>query len=675
MNKTIKWILIAGGAFVALIIAVLLIVPRFVDVQKYKPEIEKKIAEATGRPFAIGGDLSLSLFPWAGISFSDLHLGNPSGFQEKDFVSVKSFEVRIKLIPLIFKDIQVRRFILDGPRIVLEKNQRGRSNWEGIGKPATDLPAKPPFEKEEKPSSEAALPIKGLEVGELAITNGSLLWIDRKTAGRQEVSNIHLRLQDVSLDRPVQFVFSANVDGNPLELSGNIGPLGKEPGKGILPVELNLKALEKLEMNLKGQLVDAATRQEFDMSIQVLPFSPRELVKTFRQDFPVKTADPGVLGSFAFKATLKGNPQQVNLSDGLMKLDDSTIDISAEAKDFSKPNVAFHLKLDQIDLDRYLPTSEDKTVGEKEEKAKAPETQRKKTDYSSLRNPVLNGIVEIGKLKAHGANIQELYMKVNGKNGLFRLDPFRLKLYQGDIASDGIFDVRQDDPKTEIALKAKEIKINPLLKDLLSKDFLDGTVNAAMRISMLGDDPEKIKRSLNGQGDFRFTDGAIVGVDLTGMVRNIETTFSGSEKSTEQPRTDFSELLFPFTITRGVVDTRNTSLNSPFLRALAVGKADLVEERLDFRLEPKFIASVKGQGDTEQRTGITVPVLITGSFSSPEFRPDLKGIVQQELKNVMTDPSELKKILPVPGQKVQEGEQKPMEEKAKDLFKRIPFGQ
>jgi len=55
----------------------LLVIPMFIDVQSYKPEIEKEVTKATGRPFKIGGDLRLSLFPWAGLAFSDLHLGNP----------------------------------------------------------------------------------------------------------------------------------------------------------------------------------------------------------------------------------------------------------------------------------------------------------------------------------------------------------------------------------------------------------------------------------------------------------------------------------------------------------------------------------------------------------------------------------------------------------------------
>ena len=42
MKKAIKWLLIAVGSLVALVIVALLVIPMFVDVQEYKPVIEKR---------------------------------------------------------------------------------------------------------------------------------------------------------------------------------------------------------------------------------------------------------------------------------------------------------------------------------------------------------------------------------------------------------------------------------------------------------------------------------------------------------------------------------------------------------------------------------------------------------------------------------------------------------
>ena len=65
MNRTIKWGLIVGGGLILLLIAALVLLPKFVDVKQYKPRIEAQVTKATGRSFSLGDDLRLSLFPYA----------------------------------------------------------------------------------------------------------------------------------------------------------------------------------------------------------------------------------------------------------------------------------------------------------------------------------------------------------------------------------------------------------------------------------------------------------------------------------------------------------------------------------------------------------------------------------------------------------------------------------
>lgn len=673
--KVLKWGGIIIGVLIVLIVAALLIIPLFVDIQNYKPEIEKKVAEATGRPFTLGGDLRLSLFPWAGVALSDLHLGNPPEFEEKDLLSVKSFEVRVKLLPLLSKDIQVRRFVMVGPRIVLEKLKDGRGNWEGIGKATAEAPSEAPA-KEGEPSK--GLPVKSLVVGEFSITEGSVLWIDHAKGERKEVSDFSLRLDDVSLDRPIGLDLSARWDGKPLSLQGKVGPVGKEPGRGKIPLDIVLKALEELELGLKGHIVDPTTSPQFEIALLASPFSPRKLLAELGQGLPLTTADPKALNSMAFEAQVKGNTEEVTISRGKLDLDDSHLTFSVQAKEFSKPDVAFDLKLDDIDLDRYLPPPSEKPA-EGMPKAKAPSEPSNKPDYSPLRQLVLDGSVRIGKLKAQGAKMQDLHLKVSAKDGRFRLDPLTLNLYQGGITAQMTMDVHAERPKSKATLQAKGVQTGPLLKDVADKDFIEGTMDAQVDLQMQGDEAERVKRTLNGKGEILFTDGAITGIDLAGMVRNVKATFGLAKKGEKRPRTDFSELRMPFTITNGLFHTPGTTLMSPLLRVQAKGDAELVKETLDFRVEPKFVGTLKGQGDTMERAGIMVPVMVGGTFESPTFKPDLKGMIKQvgevpklpDLKEKLSKPSTLEKL--VPGQKKQEADSESFERKGKGIIKALPL--
>jgi AsmA protein len=96
----------------------------------------------------------------------------------------------------------------------------------------------------------------------------------------------------------------------------------------------------------------------------------------------------------------------------------------------------------------------------------------------------------------------------------------------------------------------------------------------------------------------------------------------------------------------------------------ASGNADLIKEQIDFRVEPKLVATLKGQGDTKDRSGVMVPVLVTGSFSSPKFRPDLEGMFKQEIEKSLPDLQ--KKLL---GGDSQKEKSTPVEEQIKGILK------
>jgi AsmA protein len=646
MKKAVKWLLIIVGGLVALVIAALIIIPMFVDMEKFKPQIEAKVEEATGRPFAIDGELELSLFPWAGIAFSDLHFGNPPGFKEKEFVYVKSFEVKVKLIPLITKEIQVKKFVAEGPRIVLIKDRNGRTNWEGMGKPKGLEPKKDTDAKKETETKEEGLPITSIDVDEFALKNGSLVFIDQSKGKQNEISDLNLYLEDVSLDKPLKIIFSTKIDGNPLSLNGMVGPLGKDPGKGTIPLDIVVNALEEIKVGIKGSVVDPSSNLSFDMSLDVSPFSPRKIFSKLGKKFPVATSDPDTLKHVALKAGLKGTKNKVSISGGKIELDDSNIDFEIKAGEFNKPDVNFKVHLDKIDVDRYLPPEkEEKAKRKKGEEPKKPGAKGSKPDYTPLRKLVLAGEMVIEELKAKGAKLHDVKLKVTGRNGIFHLDPLTVNLYEGTMKTKGRLDVSRDTPQSAMNVHAEGIQIGPLVKDVMKKEIIEGTFKTDLDVRMRGDDADAIKQSLNGNGNMVFRDGALIGIDLDGMLRNVETAFGKDEKAKSRARTDFSEIKSVFTIKNGLVNTKETTMASPVLRAFVEGDANLVNEALDLRIEPKFVATIKGQGDTEKRKGIVVPIKVTGTFSSPEFRPDLEGTLKKGIKDVISDPKNIEKLL------------------------------
>ena len=625
--RALKWTGIVLGALIALGIAALLIIPLFMDAEEYTPQIEKMVTESTGCPFRMGGDLSLSLFPRTTIALSDLHLGSSPGFGEEDFVSVKSFEMKAELLPLLSGQVVIKQVILDSPRMVVTRGKDGRWNWGCLDKG----PERP--EKEAEPPEEtgpASLPIQSLAVDEFLIRDGVVLFMDKTSGMKKEIRDFRVTLEDVSLDKPIRVGLSALLDGRPVSMTGTVGPVGQEPGKGSMDIDLHVAALEEMDIKVQGSLRDAASNPFVDLDLRVPPFSPRKVMAALGRSLPMTPADPKALDSVALGMKIKGTPQTLSITDGVMEVDNSKILFAATATSFEKPNLSFDLHVDAINLDRYLPPEREKRPEPEEKKTGAPKTPE--TDAEPLRRMILDGQISIGNLQVKKAKIKDLDMHITARNGRFQLDPLSLNMYDGSITGSAACDLSQDLPRHTAELTIKGVHINPLLQDMFQKDFLKGVFMAEWKLALEGKDTPTRKKTLNGQGELIFTHGTLKGVSLTDMARNVKRAFGVADKGSEQAHTDFSEVRVPFTAADGVIHTPKAVMVTPVMHLRAQGQADLVQETLDFRVVPEGAATLKGRGDSQDRSGIRVPILVSGTFSSPKFRPDLEALARQQLK-------------------------------------------
>lgn len=675
MKKIIIWLLALAGGLIALLVAAVIIIPTFIDVESYRPKIEQKVSEATGRPFSLGQDFDVSVFPWAGVSFNDLKMGNPEQFGSGEFVKVKSFEARVKLLPLLSKKIEIDKFVLDGPEIELVKLEDGAVNWrfarEGEQAPDETSAAKKGSGSDQE-SAGSGLQLASLEVDEFAVTNGTVIYIDKTSGQTRKIEGITFRLTDLSLDRPVNLFFQALVEGKAITVEGSVGPIGKVPGEGTIAMDLGISAMDQVKLKIDGELIEPAKEQKFNLNLSLESFSPRALSQALEIPFPIETADPSALTTVALDFHVQGDPTAITVSDSRITVDESNVTIGAEVKDMNKPDVSFRLNLNKINIDRYLPPPAEKKNGMDGSGATAdagqpntgavPAAEPVPINYEPLRKLIINGEIRVGELVAHGAKVSNVEINMAGKDGVFDINPFRLALYQGAVNVLANFNVQGDEPVAKIKLDADRIKAGPLLRDTMKKDILEGTMGAAADITFRGATAPAIKKSLNGPGELKFINGAIVGIDIADMARSLAAG-AGYEKPKEKPRTDFAELQVPFILENGVFQTQDTGLRSPLLRVNVAGTADLVTEKLNMKVRPKIVGTLKGQGDSSQRSGLTVPIRVEGTFAKPEYSADLSGIADEEtLKEAIKDPEATKEKL------------KSLEESGKGLLKSFGFG-
>ena len=709
MGKAVKYVFITFGGIILLSAAAIFIVPYFINIEQFKPKIEQLVSEKSGYPLTIQGDIDISVFPWVGFSLTDLKLDNPEGFQEKTFLTIKNFQARIKVLPLLSKKVEIRRFIIDQPEILLTRNSSGVWNWQSNepkeAATANDVKPEPQSTAETAPSetSSKQLGIESLLVGECALSNGSVTVNDLLTKTTRKLSDINLTLQDVSLDKPIIITLLASLDGKPVDVKGRVGPISDSPLTSKIDLNIDAELFNSLVFNGSGHVENIASAPSYQLAFDISPFSPRTLFSELDLNFPVTAGGTGPqpFESMAAQGNLSGTSTSISLSQGKITFDESTLLAELSAKEFSRPALEFHLEMDSIDIDRYLPADQDKdsasspdatsqTLPESNagKAGEAPSTDVASTsrksdagnasgaanpleepDFGPLRKLGLKGDISIKTLKVHGGSISNLTVSVDGNDGLFNLTSLKSNLYQGTLSSTGLADFRKAMPTSSINLNIEGVQAGPLLKDFADKEMIEGTLNANIDVGGSGMTGDQLKASLHGTGNLLFQDGALIGIDLAQLARKIQSGFT-LEQQGERPKTDFAELSAPFTINNGLVETKNTTLQSPFIRVSGQGTADLVSEAIDFRLNPKLVGTIKGQGDGETRSGIAIPIIVGGTFKKPTFAPDLKALVQEQ----GIDKEEIQEILKTgkitPERKEQLSEEV---EKAKSLLKGL-FG-
>lgn len=660
MSNALKYFLIAVASLGILAVAAVVTITTLVDVESYKPKIEQLVTEKTGYPLTLGGKISLSLFPWVGLSFTDLQLDNPKGFVEKKFVRIDGFQARLKVLPLLSRKVELSSFVINRPEIFLEKNPQGIWNWEKLterGKSsmvqaAEKAPTLAGDKKKELPPPVAqgqdGFALESLVVAEFSITEGHVLINDLENKLKRELSGFSLDLVDVSLDKPINITMAAVLDGKPLSLQGSVGPLGSDPGAGKINLDLVIQVLETLNIDVKGYLQEIKSKKTYELAINVEPFSLKKLFSNLGLSFPVVTSDPQVLENIGFRATMVGDATMVVLSDSNIQLDDSSIKLDATVKDFSRPDLALNMAVDSIDVDRYLPPpkkNQPVSGQPKIETSTAPDTKNASSgttvsrqaqkssgiNYGPLRKLVLQGSMRLAKVKIHGGTLSNVSLDIAGRDGLFTINSLGMDLYEGNIAATGKVNVQKNVPATSLNLTLQGVQVGPMLEEFMQKEIIEGMLQAEVTVRLLGDNGDLIKKSLNGNGDLRFQDGALIGLDLAQMARTIQSGFALQEQQGEKPKTDFAELHAPFSITDGLINTPETTLRSPFIRVSVTGDANLVNEALDLKIKPTIVGTIKGQGDEEKRGGLSVPVLVSGTFKAPKFAPDLESLVKDQM--------------------------------------------
>ncbi|MFT7414120.1 MAG: AsmA protein [Methylophagaceae bacterium] len=185
---------------IVIVIAGLVALPFIVDPNDYKQEISSQVEKVTGRTLTLDGDIKLSVFPWIALELGPLSLSNAAGFKSESFAKVQAAQIRIKLMPLLKKQLEMDTVILDGLVLNLEKNKTGKTNWDDLvtkSESSTNSSKRADVSSDDDAPALAAISVAGVK-----LTNANILWSDAATAENYQLQNFNLNTAPLIPGKP-----------------------------------------------------------------------------------------------------------------------------------------------------------------------------------------------------------------------------------------------------------------------------------------------------------------------------------------------------------------------------------------------------------------------------------------------------------------------------------------
>ncbi|MFO1426391.1 MAG: AsmA family protein [Steroidobacteraceae bacterium] len=671
--RVLRILALVLGAVVAVLALALLAIWLFVDPNDYKDRIAQGVRSATGRELTIDGRIGLSVFPWLALTVERARLGNPPGFEGSEpFAAVERAALRVRVLPLLHRELQVGRVELDGLDLRLRRNDAGKGNWEDFGgeQRGDTAPA--------NGTSPTAIELSGIRLTHGRIAFEELLAQDLDVeAGRVAPAaatpvKLSLNLRTAK-DAPLRdvaggFELLADTAADRYRFSG-LALQGKLPAAEgataqawsfAAPVlELDLGAqtlaaarfesrfgLAALSGSLAGErIVDApVVRGEFDLA----PLALRELLSQLGIQ-PPATKDAGVLAKLAARGAFEYSGDLLRTRKLAVQLDDSKIEgslalnLDSGAKDFD-------IAIDRIDIDRYLPPPSAAPT------AKAEPFQLPADSLKALR---AKGTLAIGETRINGVQLAALRLGLDAADGLTRVAPARARLYGGQYSGDITIDARAATPTLRMQQTMSGVDVAHLLQDFAQTRRLSGRGTLVTDLSAQGRDGDALMRTLRGSIKADLADGAVEGIDVWYAIAQAQSllqkrTLAGG---TNTRRTAFDTFSASADVVNGVATTRNLAVASQLLRVSGQGSTNLVTQALDYRLTATVLkAPPQADQSLESLTRASIPVTIGGTFDDPKIRPDLAGLAKARVNE------EIEKHKDEVKQKLQD--------KLKDLFNR-----
>jgi AsmA protein len=581
----------------ALVIGVgaLLAASMLIPAETVRAAVTSEIRAVTGLEPRIRGEASVSLFPSATVSFTDVVLGDG----ERPALAAERLTANLRLLPLLIGRIETADVALTRPRITVAIDGEGRSNWSGL------------IETLARTLQPAAKAEQVMSFSEIRMTDGTVTVRDDAHAIVETLSSVELSLAWPSISRSFGATGRFVWRGQPVDASASLADL--------------LAALSGQRSGLKVRLAGEPFKLAFDGHVSTRPSLKVEGMlaadgASLRQAMQWAGFEPlpgGGFGRFALKAQASALGGNFSLSGVNVELDgnvaEGVLSLTTEGRTIVKGTLAS----ETLDLSPYISTVQLMRTNERV-------WSRGPISLAGLSSFDLDLRLSAANITIAHAKLGRTGVAANLRNGNLTVTVGEAQAFGGILKGSIALGQTGDGAEVKSQLQFTGVDMEACLGELFGIRRLEGKGDLAFALDAAGDSVLELTRTVTGTASLAARQGAITGINIEQLLKRLEQKPLSGAAEFRRGRTAFSRLNVLLRFDNGTATIEEVRLDGPGVRLAVGGSASIPSRELDLKGTASLVPA---SADAAQ--GFELPFVVQGPWDDPIMLPDAQSLIQR----------------------------------------------
>ncbi len=637
----------------------------FVDPNRYKDVIVKKVEDTLDRPFAITGDIEWRFWPRLGLTLNGIELGQRAGFTQDNnnqFAKIGEASVYVRIAPLLSKHIDVDKLLIKDAHFYFARLKDGTNNWN-------DLRKSPKNTTTSDPKTTASPATFNWMINDLAVQNTEIIWNDDK---HKQKIDVLIKELSTSLQahhtNPMDAVFDVVVEPRNIKATVTVDSdynfdlenqrFGAEHGQIKLKVNgldglknaqdfntefdavrVDLKQdhiqIEKLKAsifnghlfaNVSGDNISKTPHMQGMVSLENINLE--QLAHAFGKDLQIKADN---LKTLNMEATFKNTTDGFTVDPFAAQLGDTRINGTLSANN-AISNIKFNFNVNHIHW-----AKAQSTPAQSAPTTKVSQNKASTANAQPLQKITAVGDIHIDSASLSGINLQNIDIHINAKNGIIHLAPLKAHLYSGSLTTNTSVNLQTITPHFDINAQLNSINLDALFKDRASKTKFQGQLNLDTQLKTQGLDADSVLNNLAGHAKVNIDQGVLNGMDFNYWLavgenmllsaKNLSTlaitTAEAAIGKTDTQQTAFTEMSGSFTLKQGIAQNNDLKIYNDKFYTSGKGQINLPQQTLDYSLH---VSPAQNTSHGVQPSDPQIPLKLSGPLQHPHISIDAQGI-------------------------------------------------